>query len=253
MALPILAGAFRALSFAFGGAGRVFVGVGRVVTLFARGFAVGFGEAVGGLLNLLGTGSARGVPHGAPLGIKITFDAREVHKMLNDLERNLVPRVIARTLNDTADQVQRAASRSLAFELGRQVGLRAKGFQKAIKIIRANPGRLVATLVASGKPIPLIDFNARQVRAGVSAAPLSQRRVYKGAFISRMPSGHRGVFRRRTRQRLPIREMYGPGVPQAFLGDKLLNLMHAEASRRLQPNFERAWRAIVPARYRGRG
>jgi hypothetical protein len=37
-----------------------------------------------------------------------------------------------------------------------------------------------------------------------------------GAFIARMLSGHRGVFKRRAVPRLPIVELFGPSLPRVF-------------------------------------
>lgn len=52
-------------------------------------------------------------------------------------------------------------------------------------------------------PIALIHLAARQNKKGVRAGG----QQYDHAFISQMPSSHTGVFRRKGRSRLPIREL----------------------------------------------
>ena len=39
------------------------------------------------------------------------------------------------------------------------------------------------------------------------------RKIIPGSFVARMKSGHAGVFRRKRRARLPIKQFYGPRVP----------------------------------------
>jgi hypothetical protein len=62
--------------------------------------------------------------------------------------------------------------------------------------------------------------------------------IIAGSFLAQMPSGHRGVFIRRTAKRLPIEELTGPSVPQMFFGkkvyQKLLEFVHAVMPRNLE-------------------
>lgn len=165
--------------------------------------------------------------------------------MLTDVQQRRLPAAIVRTLNLTAQQTRNAVAKDLSKEMGETTGLSRTGFKKAIRLLKAKRSLLVATLVAGGSAIPLLQFGARQVRVGVSAAPMAKRRTFKGAFISRMPSGHRGVFRRRTRQRLPIREMFGPPIPKVFLSGPILRAMRTVASQRWRINFDRELRRIL--------
>lgn len=129
-----------------------------------------------------------------------------------------------RALNKVAEQAITATAKEM-----RRVGygLKAATIKKALRIKRAAPGNLKATIVASGRPIPLVQFSARQTAKGVSVNVLNGRKVIAGAFIATMPSGHRGVFVREDGgshkkvnkggkvqwHQLPIRELYGPSVP----------------------------------------
>ena len=136
-------------------------------------------------------------------------------------------KAIPRALNKTATTARAEAAREIK---SAGYGLKIRDIKKAISIIRANRSELRAIVRASGKPIPLIEYSARQTGKGVTVNVLRGRKRIDGAFIATMPTGHRGVFvhqgetnrwvkrnGRRVRTRLPIRELFGPSVPQAFV------------------------------------
>lgn len=154
----------------------------------------------------------------------------------------------SRALNRTAARVRTYAAREI-----RTAGynIKANAIKRNISIQRANPGLLVAVVRAVGKPIPLIDYGARaSKRSGVTVSVKNGRHVLRHAFIAVMPNGHRGVFQRigaarervsgivarrirgsgdKRAGRLPIAEMFGPGVPQAFANSVVQRNLEANA------------------------
>jgi hypothetical protein len=128
-------------------------------------------------------------------------------------------------INKVAEQVKTAASREI-----RAAGykLKASVIKDGIKIIRATSGNLKAHVVATGKPVPLIEFAAREVKGkGVSVSVKEGRKLIQGAFIATMPNGkrivavrapeakHKKVMKgsKATWSALPIRQLFGPSVP----------------------------------------
>src|SRR5574343_246122 len=110
---------------------------------------------------------------------------------------------VMRALNRTADGVKTDATR----EIRKSYNVTLKALQPAFSIWRATTVDLVATVSASGRPLQLIGFSARQTKTGVSVSvKRGARKVVKSALIARMQSGHIGVFRRQGRKRLPIDE-----------------------------------------------
>jgi hypothetical protein len=101
-------------------------------------------------------------------------------------------------------------------------GLKSGDIRKAITLREASSQRLEARLGIGLKRIPLISFNARgqepsrgrgrgvsyRLRGGAGRIP--------NAFIATMRSGHRGVFVRSAKARLPIRELFGPSLGHVF-------------------------------------
>lgn len=132
-----------------------------------------------------------------------------------------------RAINKTAEQVKVQASREI-----RDAGynLKIAKIKKAITLRRASKTELVAVLRATGKPVGLINYSARQTKAGVSVQVKNGRKLISGAFIATMPNGHKGVFVRKghghrkvvkggktTWSGLPIDELFGPSIPSAFM------------------------------------
>lgn len=173
----------------------------------------------------------------------ITVNVRSnINEVLMDLQaasREMQEIAVVRALNRTADQVRTQASRAV-----RDAGynLKAATIKANIKIKRATAGNLRATVVASGRPIPLIQYGARQTGKGVTVNVQKGRKLIAGAFIATMPSGHKGVFVRgagNVHKRvarngkvswhgLPIRELFGPSIP-----DGLANKSVQEALQQL--------------------
>lgn len=156
------------------------------------------------------------------------------------------PLAIMRALNRTASNAKTAMTRVVAGDLGVKAGV----VRDRINIMEARRNNLVATLYASAKRIPLIQFKAKGPRPsrgrgrGVTAKIGAGR--YPHAFIARMSSGHEGVFQRvpgakrrgplPNRSQLPITELHGPSIAVAF--QKHGAVAEARASEMLLKNVQ---------------
>jgi hypothetical protein len=106
-------------------------------------------------------------------------------------------------------------------------------------------------VTASGKPIPLIEYDARQTKAGVSVKVMGGRKLIKGAFIAQRMNGVSGVFIedkaavkivvRRAKQykrgskggwhAFPCRKLYGPSVGGIYANDRIQAAMRVIIAR----------------------
>jgi len=163
---------------------------------------------------------------------------------------------MVRALNKMADQVKVASAREV-----RKAGYNLKigTIKDAIRVKRAGQGNLKATVVASGKPIPLVQYAARETARGVTVNVQKGRKVIAGAFIGTMPSGHRGVFVREqggkhkrvnrggkiSWHQLPIRELYGPSVPDGLANKAVQDALQQLIAEKFPAILERehAWLA----------
>jgi hypothetical protein len=138
---------------------------------------------------------------------------------------------ITRALNKTAITARAQAARSIR-DVG--YGIKVSSVKGSISIRRATSQDLKAVVTATGRPIPLIAYGARQTSKGVSVNVKNGRKEIAHAFIATMASGHKGVFVRTgnthkrvvrggkgSRSGLPIKELFGPSIPTAFFNAKV--------------------------------
>lgn len=125
-------------------------------------------------------------------------------------------KAVSRALNKTAVAARTKIVRRIAAE----TSIIQRNIRRAVTLRRASYRKWQAIIRIGGRPLPLIWFRARQTRAGVTfqLRKAEGRKTAEHAFIARMPSGWRGVYRRVGRRRLPIRQLFGPSVGEAFAG-----------------------------------
>jgi hypothetical protein len=156
------------------------------------------------------------------ISINVQSNFKQISVKLFELRTTVLEKAKISALNKVAAQAKVGASKEI-----RNAGynMKAAAIKKQISIRRAVNGNAVAVVKFSGRPIPLIQFSARETKAGVSVSVKNGRKVIKGAFIATMPTGHQGVYVRVGNQHkkingkwhgLPIKELYGPSMPAAF-------------------------------------
>lgn len=180
--------------------------------------------------------------------ISIKYDDSKARRQLAELDKAM-RRAVPRALNRAAVSARAEATRAIR---GEGYKLRAAVIKDQLGIQRATLQNPVARLEARYKAIPLLEYRARQTRKGVSVDVLRGRRTISSVFIAKMPSGHRGVFRRigrknrwelrhgkRVRTGLPIKELFGPSVADAFANPKVIQKLREHAMERFDVELRR--------------
>ncbi|MGD1956349.1 MAG: phage tail protein [Sphingomonadales bacterium] len=163
----------------------------------------------------------------------VSLDFRELNDLtrnLSAIEREALPATKRQTLNDAGVSVRSVAVKGTA----KAMGARQKDVRQAVRLIKADYRNPRIILRATGRPLPLIAFGARQTKKGVTAKAWGKRRLYRGAFVATMRSGHTGAFVREGRKRLPIREMSGPSVPDEMAQPIIVAAMGTTFVRRMR-------------------
>ena len=180
--------------------------------------------------------------------LDIDIDTRGLDDLLLLRSRD-AKRVIAKALTATAKTGKTKAAR----QIGRSYGLRSTAVREHLIAFRARREDLRANIVAFGGPLKLAKAakGVRQTKRGVRANAWGERELYKGTFIATMASGHRGVFKRATRGglrvgRLPVRELFGPGVSDALADPEihtpLREELTADAAKKVGREIDRELR-----------
>lgn len=150
--------------------------------------------------------------------------------------------------------VRRAGSeavRAMRAESSRQV--RARKRFKVAKVNGALPldfpsssaplDRLVWRMRVSGEAMPLGTFPTRQTKRGVMVSVnKGASKLFPGAFIATMRSGHKGVFYRTGKARLPIDEAFSTRVSDVFQNEGLIEAIQTHT----QTVFARAIARLLP-------
>jgi len=124
--------------------------------------------------------------------------------------------------------------------------IKAKDVRDTIQIKKATYDDLTAIVKASGSPVALSKFKitpssppktrrkkpiiARVTRGGGGPIP--------GAFVAKMESGHVGVFERVGKARLPIKQLYGPSVPQMLGHESVTEYVEEQAREKVEKRLE---------------
>lgn len=187
------------------------------------------------------------------ISVSVQGDMASLIADLRNTRQAVIDKALPFALNKTMDQVKTASARQV-----KDVGynLKVSDIKKSLVQQRARPGALTASVTASGRPVPLGRYGARQTKKGVSVQVLNGRKVISHAFIATMPNGHKGVFVRVGKGHkkvkkagrvimsgLPIKELFGPSLADAFankqvqdviaklIADKFPELLRAQIKR----------------------
>jgi len=180
-------------------------------------------------------------------------DLQRVTDMLGGI-KGLPERVTVRALNKTLTGVKTDSSA----EIRTVVTAKKAAVDETFKIQKASTGNMTASISSTGKPLALIDYSSWQTKKGVSVQVRKDhtRKIVPGAFIATMKSGHEGVFWREwhggtkkpvdqkmvygklpKKYRLPMKERYGPRVPDIMSNDPVMKNILSKAGDRLHSNL----------------
>lgn len=181
-------------------------------------------------------------------------DLNNVRKMLSGVPE-VVPVVISRAINKTLTGVKTDASA----EIRSVITAKKSVVDKTFRTVRSTKTHLSALFESKGRPLPLVEYAARQTTKGVSVQvkKTESRSVIAGTFIQTMRSGHKGVFWREWHAaerkpknkrinygklpksyRLPIRQRFGPRVPDILSNMPVMDAVLKKAEDRLHANMD---------------
>ncbi len=178
--------------------------------------------------------------------VSVTHDLHKLKQGLSALELKVMPQTIVRTLNRVAESAKVASAKNIAPKMNS----RQAAIKRRIATRNATFKMLWATLVASERALPLIEFvvgskKATQQPGGkrglVRAKVYGKTRTYNDAFIAPRKSGtsQTTVYVRKTKKRKPLKMMFGPGIMQLFRQPENDQVMQATVRDRLPVEFTR--------------
>ncbi|MER9625034.1 phage tail protein [Mesorhizobium sp. M0222] len=103
---------------------------------------------------------------------------RRMDNALGRLSETQRSEALRRAINHVGDRLRTKLTRTLAG----QTGLPYRTIRRAIKVTRANYGKLDYAMRTQGGDISLKYFKPRETRSGVSASPFGHRKLFSGDF-----------------------------------------------------------------------
>lgn len=173
----------------------------------------------------------------------------DVEKRLGSL-RSKAPTVVSRAINRAVTN----ANKNMAKETSAEYYISSGDVKKTLTQVKASKANLSGAVISSGTGIALSKFKVNPgtvVRyRGKSRSPKTYRAGVKKdggvkpldgdpkAFIAIMKSGHKGVFEREGDESLPIKQLYGPSVPQMVKNEDIMKKINKEANETLQKRID---------------
>jgi len=176
--------------------------------------------------------------------IDVRDNVDQVIASMRGYQRDVVDKAIPLTLNRVAEQARTQAGREL-----RAAGYNMKQGEivNAIYLSKASRGRMFVVMRVRRRAKLLLNFNARETKAGVTVRVKGGAKLIEGAFIGQLRNGEQAVFvedhsagktiLRKTKQHkrgsvggwhsYPVRKLYGPSVGGAYANDQVQSTMRA--------------------------
>ena len=165
----------------------------------------------------------------------ITIDAikiKEVEQALGQY-KNKAPTALSRAINRAAANAKTNASKKVV----EKYNIKAKDVKATINITKANKSSLGSVVKSVGERIPLIKFKVSPSTPRPKNPPKILKVSVKkgglkelvGAFVADV-NGNK-VFKRTSKSRLPIQQLYGPAVPQMLGTDNTREYIENEYTK----------------------
>ncbi len=151
----------------------------------------------------------------------ITIDAKWDLSDIAALQNGPMKSALKRALRKAGATALRDMRSEASKRIRQRKRIKSTYITRALTLRRPKGGDIAGmewALDVSGKPVPLVVYPHRQTKQGVVVeVNRGKRTLIAGAFVATMKSGHKGVFRRRGKARLPIDELRGSRPIDALL------------------------------------
>lgn len=179
----------------------------------------------------------------------ITINADKIKEVEQGLGqfKSKAPIAISRALNRAATNAKTNAIKKAREEYV----IKAKDIRDTIKITNANKNTLGALVKSTGERTPLIKFNVKpNVPRPKNPPNILKVEVKKGGLKSLVGSfvtdinGNK-VFRRTSKSRLPIEQLFGPAIPQMLGNTTVKTFIESEAAKMFDQRLDHEIQRIL--------
>jgi acetylglutamate kinase len=176
----------------------------------------------------------------------LTIEAKWTERDLERWRGDALEKAIVRAIRNAGDRAARRMLTDGVKFIQSKKRLKESFLRSQIKLFR--PGKsaklddLVWSIRVSGKAVPLAMYPAvRTTRTGVTVrVNVGKAQKVAHAFLATMPSGHEGIYLRKTKHRLPIKELYSTKLTDVIQDEGAVDAIFAPAKEALTAAFDEA-------------
>jgi hypothetical protein len=156
--------------------------------------------------------------------LNVEFDKAKLSDVMRKVELLASKSDINKAINRAAKRAANTAKAETARQIPKEYSLPAAEVRKTIFTRSIGGGQVGAVMQISSSPYALPAFQGVTPRETMPPAKGPVRaQVKKGggaelgvAFVTKLKSGHVGVFERKTEARTPLDQLFGPSTPGMF-------------------------------------
>ncbi len=180
----------------------------------------------------------------------ITVDEKHMEimkKLFKNLKNNL-PTVLMRAINRAAE----SAKTNTGKKASEKYVIKTSDVKSTVKITKATTQKLRAIVTSTGFKVPLYKFKASPSVPRTQNPPRAYKFKVKksgslkpitGAFIASL-NGNRAM-KRVDKNRLPIKQLYGPSIPEMLGNKSVSEAIENEAQKVLEKRFEHEIKRVM--------
>jgi len=158
------------------------------------------------------------------IGLNVEFDKKQYDDILQKVSLLANQKEIDKAINRAAKRAANTAKAETAKQIPKEYTLSAAEVKKTLFTRNLGGGQVGAVMQISSSPYALPAFQGVSPKGVMPPAKGPVRaQIKKGggaelsnAFVTKLKSGHVGVFERETEQRTPIEQLFGPSTPGMF-------------------------------------
>lgn len=126
--------------------------------------------------------------------------------------------------------------------------IKAEDVRNTIKVTSASAASPIGRIKSMGGPIPLVKFDAsKENPVRVRVKKTGGKKPIKHAFLQRMGNGYKGIFIRAGKARYPLKQLYGPSVPQMVGNENVMKSVEEKAIETLDKRISHEINRILEA------
>jgi hypothetical protein len=172
------------------------------------------------------------------ISLTLEWDKAQVAALSGDK----LAKALTRAVRNSGDQAARQLVTQAVKYIRSRKNLKSGFIREALKLQRPGAGAsledMAWNLRVRGKPVPLSQYPTRKGKGGVVArVNKGGSATLPGAFLANVGSGHRGVFIRKGKARLPIKQLFSSRVTDVLEDSGALDDLFRKAQARMAQAF----------------